>query len=253
MIVVKNKLRAFSLHLIVSVILAAMSAALVFYFWFPYPYREISGGRELFSLIVMVDVILGPLITFVVFNPSKSRKEKILDFSVIGFLQLGALLYGLWSVAQARPVYMVFEYNRLRVVHVADVPPELLDKAGPPYQTLPMTKAGLLSLRPMAVAEQMQMTMGALSGLPLAARPELWQPYDSAHSEILEQSKPAKQLLEQFAQQAPTINAAIAETGRPVAHLRYLPLLSRGTVWTALIDAESALPVGFAAVDPLDK
>lgn len=116
-----------------------------------------------------------------------------------------------------------------------------------------MTKAGLLSLRPMAVAEQMQMTMGAFSGLPLAARPELWQPYDSAHSEILEQSRPAKQLLEQFAHQAPTINAAIAETGRPVAHLRYLPLLSRGTVWTALIDAESALPVGFVAVDPLDK
>lgn len=248
-----SKLRVLSIHLAISLALSALAAGLVFWLWFPYPYSEISGGRELFLLIISIDIILGPLITFVVFNPSKLRRDKILDFSLIGLLQLIALLYGLWSVSQARPIYMVFEYNRLRVVHLVDVPPELLTKAQAPFQKMPVKRPGLLSLRPMAVTEQMNMTMGAVSGLPLAARPELWQRYDSARSEILEQSKPAQQLLEQFAEHALIINTTIAETGRPIERLRYLPLLSRRTLWTALIDAESALPVGFVAVDPMDR
>ncbi len=78
-----------------------LAALLVFGLWYPYPFREISGGRELFLLIVGVDVVMGPLITLAVFNPSKSRREKILDFSLIGLLQTGALVYGLWAVALA--------------------------------------------------------------------------------------------------------------------------------------------------------
>ena len=42
---------------------------------------------------------------------------------------------------------------------------------------------------------------------------------------------------------------AVARTGRPLQALRTLPLLSRKTAWTVLIDAQSAQPVGFVAVD----
>ena len=48
-----------------------MAAGLVFALWYPYPYREISGGRELFLIVVAVDVIMGPLLTLAVFNRSK--------------------------------------------------------------------------------------------------------------------------------------------------------------------------------------
>ena len=42
---------------------------------------------------------------------------------------------------------------------------------------------------------------------------------------------------------------AMARTGRPLNQLRTLPLLSRKTAWTVLIDAQSAQPVGFVALD----
>ena len=70
-----SKIRAFTLHLVISLALAVAAAALVFGLWYPYPYREISGGRELFLLIVAVDVVAGLLITLAVFNPAKSRRE----------------------------------------------------------------------------------------------------------------------------------------------------------------------------------
>ena len=103
----------------------------MFGWWYPYPYRELSGGRELFALVVAVDVVLGPLITLVIFNPAKTRCHLVMDFTVIGLLQVAALAYGLWTVFVARPVHLVFEYHRMAVVHAIDVDSDLLAKAPP--------------------------------------------------------------------------------------------------------------------------
>ena len=167
-----DKARAAGIHLCISLCLAALAAALVFGLWYPYPYREISGGRELFWLIISVDVVMGPLLTLVVYNRAKSRREKLLDFSVIGALQLAALCYGLWTVAQARPVHLVFAYSRFEVVHKVDIDPESLGKTPAGIDALPLSGPTALSLRPTAGNETFEVTMAELGGLPAAARPE---------------------------------------------------------------------------------
>jgi hypothetical protein len=68
---------------------------LVFLVWYPNPYREISGGRELFLILVTVDVILGPLITLSIFNPVKAWKVLRRDLAIVGLIQLAALGYGM--------------------------------------------------------------------------------------------------------------------------------------------------------------
>lgn len=118
----KVRLRAAAIHLGISALVAAAAAWLVFAVWYPYPYREISGGRELFTLIVVVDVILGPLMTLIIFNRTKPRTELVRDLAVVALIQLAGLGYGLWSVYAARPVHMVFEFDRFRAVHAVDVP-----------------------------------------------------------------------------------------------------------------------------------
>ena len=100
----KNRLRASVIHLAISLAIASLAALLVFGWWYPHPYRDLSGGRELFTLVVAVDVVLGPLITLVIFNPAKTRRHLVMDFTVIGLLQVAALAYGLWTVFVARPV-----------------------------------------------------------------------------------------------------------------------------------------------------
>ena len=90
----KNRARAATIHLGLSVLIASGAALLVFAVWYPYPYREISGGRELFTLVVAVDVVLGPLITFVVFDRRKPVRELVRDLSVVVLLQLAALSHG---------------------------------------------------------------------------------------------------------------------------------------------------------------
>jgi hypothetical protein len=246
-----DRLKASGVHLLLSLCIAALAALLVFGLWYPYPYREISGGRELFLLIVTVDVILGPLITLAVFNRKKPWSELRRDLAVVGVIQLAALAYGLWTVAMARPVHMVFEYNRFRVVHAVDVAPDLLAQTPADVVALPLTGPTLLSLRPFKDNKEMtDATMAALQGLELAARPDLWQPYDKGVPEILKAAKPVVVLKARFAAQAADIDTVLARAGRSAQNTAYVPMIGRGKFWTVFVDPTSAQVL---ATMPLDS
>ncbi len=246
----KIRARAAGIHLGLSLLVTGAAAWLVFGLWYPYPFNQISGGRELFLLVVSVDVVLGPLITFVVFDLRKPLRERVLDLSLVGLIQLGALAYGLWSVHMARPVHLVFEFDRFRVVHQVDVPEELLARAPVALQALPLAGPTPLAVRPFRDAnEKAAATLAAIAGLPLAARPDLWQEYAAAQGRVLQAALPVAQLRQRFAGHAALIDQAVAATGRSEAGLLYLPLLSRKSVWTVLLDAESAEPVGYLPLD----
>lgn len=246
----RSKLVAFCWHLLLGTLVVVTAAALAFALWYPYPYRELSGGRALFFLVVGVDVALGPLITFAVFNPAKSRREKLLDFSVIGLLQAAALAYGLWTAALARPVHTVFEYDRFRVVSAAEVAQEALAQAPAGLRDLSWTGPTWLALRALTANEQMDVTMAAMSGLPVSARPELWRPYASERAAVLKAARPAAELRARFAGRAAEIEQVLKATQRPTDGLAYLPLLGRdGLAWTVVLDARTAEPVAYLALD----
>ncbi len=245
-----DRLKASGIHLILSLIIAALAALLVFGIWYPYPYRDISGGRELFLLVVTVDVILGPLITLAVFNRKKPWTELRRDLAMVVLLQLGALGYGLWTVYVARPVHLVFEIDRFRVVHAVDVPVELLGQTPRDVNALPVTGPTLLSLRPFKDSkENMDATMAALQGLSLSARPDLWQPYALAIPEILKAAKPVAALKTRFASQAGEIDRILASAGAAPQSMVYLPMVGRKSFWTVFLDPVTAEVKGYLPLD----
>lgn len=246
----KDRFLASAAHFALSVAVAALAAALVFGVWYPYPYREISGGRELFFIIVAVDVVMGPLLTFAVFNRKKPMKELKRDLAIIVLLQVAALGYGLWTVFISRPVYLVHEYDRFRVVHAVEVDASLLDKALPELRSLPITGPSTLSLREFKDGkEKGDFTFAALGGVQLSARPELWQPYELAAKQVIAESKPLAQLKTRFAAQTGQIDEAVRNTGRAEAALRYVPMVGRKTFWTVLVDGTTAQPLAFLPID----
>lgn len=246
----QGRLRAAGIHLAISLVVASIAALLVFLVWYPYPYREISGGRELFLLVVAVDVIMGPLMTLAVFNLKKPRKELRRDLAVIGLLQLAALVYGLWTVAVARPVHLVFEIDRFRVIHAVDIEPVLLKRAAPEHQQLPLTRPTLLSVREFKGSkESFDATMAALQGFPVGARPDLWQSYDKARAQIIATAKPAAELKNRFPARISDIDRVL-KTIPASTPVGYLPLASRSTFWTVLVNTNTAEVLGFVPLDP---
>jgi len=245
-----SRLRAAGIHLCISLAVAVLAALLVFGLWYPYPYREISGGRELFLIVVAVDVILGPLITLAIFNVTKPRKELRRDLAVVALIQLAGLGYGLWTVSLARPAHLVFEMDRFRVVHVVDIPLELLDRAPPDVKPMPLGGPTLLAVRPFRDgSEKFDATLLALKGLPLGARPDLWQRYDAARPAVLKAAKPLADLKTRFPARAAEVDQVLQDLGRTQASTLWVPMTGRKVFWTVLVDSTTADVVGFLPLD----
>jgi hypothetical protein len=247
---IRARLKALAIHFSISLAIAALAALIVFLVWYPYPYRELSGGRELFLILVTVDVILGPLLTFVVYRPDKSRRALLFDFTVIGTTQIAALVYGLHTVFVARPVHLVFEVDRFRVVHALEVPADLIPKTPAGIQALPVTGPTLLSVRPVTGQERADVVMAELAGMPIGARPDFWQPYSEGLGAVREQAKPLADLRARFPDQRDLIDRHVSASGRQADRLGYLPLVGRKDFWTALVDTGDGTVV---AAIPLDS
>jgi hypothetical protein len=246
----KERLYAGGIHLGISLGIAALAALLVFALWYPYPYSEISGGRELFLIVIAVDVILGPLITVAVFSRNKPRGELVRDLGVVGLIQLAALAYGLWTVMVARPVHLVFEIDRFRVIHAIEVPEELLAQTPVGIRAMPWTGPTVLAVRPFRdTKEEGDATLMALQGVPLAARPDLWESYAQVGGRVLAAAKPVTELKQRFPQQTALVDQAVAQTGASDRDLRYLPMVGRKSFWTVLLDANTAEIRGFLPLD----
>jgi hypothetical protein len=247
----RTRLQAAAIHLGISALVAVVAGLLVFALWYPFPYREVSGGRDLFRLVVSVDVALGPLITFAIYNLAKPRRELRRDLAVVALLQLAGLAYGLWTVHLARPVHLVFEVDRFRVVHQVEIPPDLLSKVPPGIELAPLGGPTPLALRPFASEqERTDYTLAALRGIPLSARPELWQPYPAARDRVLHAARPARELLSRFPQRAAEIEDTLRKSGHDAAHASYLPMVARkADAWTVLLDARTADIIGYLPLD----
>jgi len=234
----RRRATAAGVHLLISALVAILAAVLVFGLWYPGAYRLLAGGRDLFLLVTSVDVIIGPLLTFAVFNLAKPKKELQRDLGIIGALQLAALLYGMYTVYEARPIAMVFEVDRLRLVTASSVSLEDLPTAAPPYRTLPLTGPQLLGTRrPKQGDERNDALFKGAAGLDIGSRPLFWQPYDLSRADAMARSQPLAALRAKYAKEAATIDQALAAMKVDPSTARFLPVMARGD-WVAVIDAK---------------
>lgn len=248
------RIRAAAIHLAATGLVGLSAAALVFALWYPWPYRVISGGTELFLLVVGVDLVLGPLITLTIFSPKKSRNELIRDLAVVVMVQLSALGYGLFTVFEARPVVLALEGQRFRVVSAAGVQLNELDRAPPALRHLSLTGPRLINTAEPADEKQRQEAiLMAMAGADLGTRPSFWREWnDAARASSRMQAKPVAALLQKACASGGEMSAALKKSGLAVDNLRYLPLLARQSNWIVLIDAGTGEPTGFAPTRCVD-
>ncbi len=243
----RDRLRAAGWHLLLSLLVAALAAALVFGLWYPGAFRGLSGGRSLFLLVVTVDVVLGPLLTFAIFDPRKGWPHLRRDLAIIVALQLAALAYGLHTVYIARPVVLTFERDRFRVVTASDVLVDELPKARPEYRTLPLTGPWTVSTRAAQPGEEKSDALfTALKGFDTSQRPGFWQPYENARSEALAKARPLKALLDRHPEHATEFRAEIRDAGLEPERARFLPVVARGN-WVAVLNPQGDIAIFLAA------
>jgi len=145
---------------------------------------------------------------------------------------------------------LVFEYNRFTVVHAAQLSKEALSLVPQELVATPWTGPTALGLRPFrSQKEQMDATMDALQGAPLAARTDLWQSFDASRQALRAAAKPMADLKQRTPQASPLIDAWLANSGRTLGELSYVPLVGRKTFWTVVLDAQTADILGYLPID----
>lgn len=247
---IPRRLRAAGLHLLLSALVAGLVALLVFAVWYPHPYDAIAGGLSLFTLLISVDVVLGPALTAVAASPGKPLRELKRDLAVIVLLQAAGLGYGLYTIALARPVYMVFEVDRLRVVTAADIEPAQLAQAPAALRRLPWTGPGLIAaVKPTDPDQQMRAIELGLAGFDLAMLPRHWGDFESQRAAAWRAARPVAALRARYPLELPALQAIAAKAGQDLERLRFLPLLSRQASWVAIVAGPDVRLVGYLPKD----
>lgn len=247
-----TRFKAAGIHLLASALVAGLAAALVFLVWYPPPFATLAGGASLFLLMVSVDVVLGPALTALVASPGKSRAELARDLALIVVVQFAAFGYGLYTMALARPVWLAFEVDRLRVVTAVDIDTASLNEAPPVLRQLPWTGPRLIAaVKPDDPAKQMRSAELGFAGIDLAMQPSQWRDYAAHADEVWLKARPVSVLLSKYPElTAEVAAAAVAQSvGQPPLALRFLPLMSRRASWVSLIAEPGARVVGHLPVD----
>jgi Fe2+ transport system protein FeoA len=117
------RLKAFGLHLLASAALLSLVLGSLYLGWYRWPGWYLCSAVRVAPVLVGVDLVAGPLLTLLVADPLKARRELARDIGIIVGVQLAALIYGSATLWGGRPLYYAFSEDRLQLVQASDLDP----------------------------------------------------------------------------------------------------------------------------------
>jgi hypothetical protein len=119
----KFRFKALGWHFCASTCLLLAVVGALYLGWYRWPGWYLASMLTVLPITVGVDAALGPLMTFIIANPNKPRRELARDIAIIGVVQLTALVYGAQTLWHGRPLYYAFSVGQLEVVQASDLDP----------------------------------------------------------------------------------------------------------------------------------
>lgn len=240
---------AFLSHLAMSAAIVGTVCALIFFVWYPAPYFEIRGAWNVLRVLIGVDLVVGPLLTLILFRPNK--RGLAVDVVMIAMIQLSALLYGTTMIYQERPYYAVFAVDRLEVLAKRDV--DAAAVVGTAFENKPpvgpiMAVAAVPS-DPVEFQRLLQETL--FEGKPdIERRPDRWSAYAESKDAVLARAEPLSALLEKRPDAAEEVARVSRALDTDPADIFYVPGIGGDRAVTLVLDPETALPLESLDIDP---
>lgn len=241
-----SRYRAAATHFAISFVVGATLLVLFWFVWYPAPTLLAIGGHEIFLLILGIDVVLGPLLTLIVFKSGK--KSLKFDLTTIAVMQVAALSYGVSVLLEGRPAYIAALGDKFQVVQAVEVIDANLEKAN---TSLPLfgpkwvgTKAPTDRLDVDAVEMITQFGGGA------GHLPQLHIPYESMAQDVVKKSRTIDALKALNPGREKEIDAWLAKHSHSAGSAVYQPLTVRASEYAVLLDAKSGAVLGISPFRP---
>ena len=245
-----NRFQASGIHLGISLVVAILVGCLIYFVWYPHPYFQVAGGSNLMLLIMGVDIVVGPLLTLVVYKAGK--KGLRFDLACIAMLQAAAFFYGLSVIARARPVFIVAALDRFIPIYANDLDDaDLAQAKQPEFATRSWTGPRLVGAKlPTDTKERNDLTFSGVSGKDLEKFPKYYVPYADVSDAMLVKAKPLSDLATKSPVNGAIVNRYIGTKGQIIDQLAYLPLSGRTEAYTMVLSRTTRQPLDVLAIDP---
>ena len=232
--------QASGLHLLISTAIAVAALFVLLRVWYPPPLFTAEGGSDLLFILIAVDVILGPLITLIIFKSGKPGLR--FDLTVIALVQACALAYGLHVMFVARPVYVALMLDQFETVRANDLDASDVAQAqNPAFRSLPLSGPVFVAVVFPKSMKDLKEIIAEMqkSGKIGAHLPRYYVPYTEQRTQALVQSKPVEPALKRGGDFAVLAEEFITKSGRKATDLNYIPVQMRRGLGAVLIDAKS--------------
>lgn len=230
-----SNLKFFLSHLLISISIAVLIILTVNYVWYPSPLASAVGVTQIFLMMLAIDVIIGPILGWLVYKEGKKTLK--FDLSVIILIQIVALCYGVFSIEQGRPAWLVFHVDRFELVRKNDIFLKNIDQVQPQFQHVSWSKPQFVAVKSAMSIQQQQNDIftEVLGGISLAQQPERYVELTKAKAQIQKRGLPLKEL-EQYNPKA-EVEKTLAKYPNADA---WLPLKANAVDMVVLVNKESA-------------
>lgn len=227
----KARFKASLFHLALSFVVISLVLSALIFLCYPLNLIETSGVYQVLTILFSVDIILGPLLTFIIFD--KRKKELKRDIGFIICLQALALCYGVYNLAKARPVYVAYAIDRFVVVHANEIPEnELLAAKDTSFKTSPILGPKWVSANsPQTQEERDKIIFG---GTDIDKMPRLYSDINTSSAIRNERTKPLQDLLDKNPNKTKRAQKIINQFKNK--SVGYVPVTGRGGDIVAIIE-----------------
>jgi hypothetical protein len=175
----KNRWLAFASHFGVSLLIFVVLLLIIVCLWYPGALFAAAGGWQGIRIVIGVDLVLGPLLTLIVYDRTKSDRVLWRDLAVIALIQLSCLAAGVFIVHDERPVAVTYAYDKFYVLKHSDfvktgVDPATLDLAMMTPKVYYTDLAGLS--RQTGIDRKMIANLYEMTGKDLSTKTDLYAP-----------------------------------------------------------------------------
>ncbi|WP_180174768.1 TfpX/TfpZ family type IV pilin accessory protein [Acinetobacter sp. YH01022] len=230
-----HRLNFFLSHLLLSFLVALWVVGLVFFIWYPSPLATAVGVMHIFLMLLVIDVILGPLLGLLVYKEGKKTLK--FDLSVIILIQIAALCYGVFSIEQGRPAWLVYNVDRFELVRKNEIVDTNIQHAQPQFQKPSWFKPQYVATEFAKDTQQRNDEMFAevFSGISISQRPERYVELTQAKHQIQQRALPLVEL-QQYNSKA-DVEKTLAKYPKADA---WLPLKANAVDMVVLVNKESS-------------
>jgi hypothetical protein len=235
------RIRAAAIHFCASAVIVLLLLVLVTQVWYPAPFFELANARRIFLILAGCDATLGPLITLIIFNVKKPKRELARDIAMIAAVQLAAMSYGAWTLLEVRPAFIVYSSGQFNVLLANEVSDTETQTAALPANPAPWTGPRTVGVGlPKDRDERFRVYQAAMAkGVATYEMSRYYVPYTNVQAEVIGKIHTPKQFADAFKLDESDVNRAVEPYVQAGTHFGLVPLKIRESIAAAVIDSDS--------------